>query len=239
METYTTTAADGRTLELEIVQAAPYGFAVNFHQMDECVGKLYFDGEGYRTTAGELEINLQDGEKALGTFADKWEAIAAIVANLSAYLDAHDEPPHDPADAAELVMDELDAEVYGDHYSYAAIRDICRRAAYDLGIKDRRAHDEMLPTIARRAADLIRDEMGPTLLEQVRQDLADELGTAGWTATDHTRTAYQSPDRRSIAINFGRGSISVYLEDDEQFTVRTAGATGARLARIITAYYTR
>lgn len=240
MQTFTTTTTDGRTIEVEIVQAAPYGYAVNFHQLNECVGKLYFDDEGYRVTAGELEINLQDGEKKLGTFAEKWEAFAAVISNLAEYLENNEQDGslRDPADADGLLMDELDAELYAEHYGEAARRDILRRAAYDLGIQDRRAHEDMLPTIARRAADLIRDEMGPTLLEQVKQDLADELGTAGWTATDYTRTAYRSPDRRHLAINFGKGAISVYLEDDEQFTVRTAGATGARLARIITAYYT-
>jgi len=67
--------------------------------------------------------------------------------------------PQDPANAADLVMDELDPEVYGDYYSYAAIRDICRRAAFDMGILDRKAHPEMLPAIAFRAAEMIRFEM--------------------------------------------------------------------------------
>ena len=239
METFTTTSETGRTIEVEIVQAAPYGYAVNSHQLNECVGKLYFDGKGYRVTAGELEINLQDGEKKLGTFAEKWEAFAAIVSNLADYLDANEDPEsttHDPADADEALMDLLDPEVYGDDYGPAARRDVLRRAAYDMGIKDRRAHADMLPAIARRAADMIRQEMAPKLLEMVRQDLDDNLAALGWTATDYQRTAYNHPQRKSLAINFGPASITVYLVGDEQFKVATAEATGARIARIITAY---
>ncbi|AYN56845.1 hypothetical protein PBI_ANDREW_30 [Arthrobacter phage Andrew] len=241
MEIYTTTAADGRTLELEIVQAAPYGFAVNFHQMDECVGKLYFDGEGYRTTAGELEINLQDGEKKLGTFADKWEAIAAIVANLSAYLDAHDEPAHDPADATELLMDELDPEVYGEHYSPAALRDILRRAAYDMGITDRRAHENMLPAIAHKAADMIREEMEPEMRKWFKSDLAEMLAVEGWTV-DHRGTSFEHGALGSFSMGIESESIRVYASRSggglvETFVLNRNRTSAERLARIIGAVF--
>lgn len=240
MQTFTTTTAAGRTIEVEIVQAAPYGYAVNSHQLNECVGKLYFDGQGYSVTAGELEINFQDGEKKLGTFAEKWEAFAAVISNLAEYLENNEQDGslRDPADADGLLMDELDAEVYGDHYGEAARRDVLRRAAYDMGITERRAHVDMLPAIAKRAADMIQDEMAPTLLEMVRQDLDDNLSALGWTATDYGKTGYRHPARRrrSLAINFTAKTITVYFEQDEQFKVQTAGTSGARLASIINAF---
>ncbi|WAB09137.1 hypothetical protein SEA_EESA_27 [Arthrobacter phage Eesa] len=238
MDTYTTTTASGRNVELEIVQAAPYGFAVNFHQMDACAGKVYFSVGGYRATAGELELTLQDGEKELGTFADKMDALAAIVANLDAYLNSADtDTPHDPADADALLMDALDPEVYGDHYGPAARRDVLRRAAYDMGITDRRARPEQLPLIAARAVTMIRNEMAPMLLEAIRQDLADDLAAAGWSATDRAATAFRQDNGRGyVALNFSADTITAYLPNDERFTVRTAETSGTRLARIITAY---
>ncbi|WPM94278.1 hypothetical protein VB1_CDS0029 [Arthrobacter phage Marchesin] len=243
METYTTTAASSRTLELEIVQAAPYGYAVNFHQMDECVGKLYFTGEGYRVTAGELEINMTDGEKKLGTFSDKWDALAAIVANLDAYLASHEDADatRDPADAEEALMDLLDPEVYGEHYSPAALRDILRRAAYDMGITDRRAHADMLPTIARRAADMIQQEMAPILLRNMKADLAEILADYGWTAArDRTDYKHEGRDQNfhlaisaeSITLYMGRPATTV-----ETLRLDRNRTSAERLARIILAVF--
>lgn len=212
METFTTTTEAGRTIEVEIVQAAPYGYAVNFHQLNECVGKLYFDGEGYRVTAGELEINLQDGEKKLGTFAEKWEAFAAVISNLAEYLEAHEEAgsSHDPADADQLLLDLLDPEVYGDYYGPAARRDILRRAAYDLAITDRRAHTNMLPTIAHRAAEMIRQEMEPTLRQVFKSDLAEILEPFGWKA-DHRRTSYEhNTKNQSFSLEIGTEHVKFY-----------------------------
>ncbi|QGH74516.1 hypothetical protein HYQ03_gp29 [Arthrobacter phage Kuleana] len=241
METYTTTATDGRTLELEIVQAAPYGYAVNFHQMNECVGKLYFDGEGYRVTAGELEINLTDGEKKLGTFADKWDAIAAIVANLAAYLDANDAATHDPADADDMLLELLDPEVYGDYYGPAARRDILRRAAYDLAITDRRAHENMLPTIARRAADMIRTEMEPTLRQTFKSDLAEILECEDWTA-DHRKTSYEHrTENWSFSLDLTAESVKLYTARPnstvETLTLDRERTSAERAARIILAVF--
>lgn len=238
MQTYTATTATGRTVELEIVQNAPAGYAVNFHQMDAHVGTISYSAAGYIVSAGELEMPEPYTEKTLGHVADKMDALALIVANLDAYLSsAETGTPHDPADAAAVVMDELDAEVYGDHYSPAALRDICRRAAYDLGITDRRATPEQLLQIAGRAVTMIRNEMAPTLLQQVRQDLADELAQAGWSATDHAGTAFRQDNGRGyVALNFSTDTITAYLPNDERFIVRTAETTGARIARIIAAY---
>ncbi|URM86995.1 hypothetical protein SEA_RUCHI_27 [Arthrobacter phage Ruchi] len=235
METYTTTAA-GRIVELEIVQNAPAGYAVNFHQLDACVGHINFHAEGYEAVTTFTESGQ---EVALGVFGDRYQALGAIVEHLSQRLErleyAEELPEtQDPADAAELLMDELDAEVYGDDYSPAALRDVCRRAAYDMGITDRRAHREMLPAIAHRAADMIREEMGPKLLEMLKQDTVDELAAAGWTA-DHYRTAYRHPKRGAIAVNFFSTRVVVYLENDDELKLSRTNLTGARLARIITA----
>ncbi|ASR83198.1 hypothetical protein FDI29_gp28 [Arthrobacter phage Abidatro] len=235
METYTTTAA-GRTVELEIVQNAPAGYAVNFHQLDECIGHINFHEEGFEAVTTYTDSGQ---EVALGVFADRFEALGAVVAHLEARLerleDVEELPAvQDPADAADLLMDELDAEVYGDDYSPAALRDICRRAAYDMGITDRRAHSELLPAIAHRAADMVREEMGPKLLEMLKQDTADELAAAGWTA-DFYRTAYRHPERDALAINFYPTRVAVYLPNDEELSLSRKNLTGARLARIITA----
>ncbi|QOP64925.1 hypothetical protein SEA_BRYNNIE_27 [Arthrobacter phage Brynnie] len=235
METYTTKAA-GRIVELEIVQNAPAGYAVNFHQIAECVGLINFHAEGYEAVTSYTDSGQ---EIALGVFADRYEALGAVVEHLSQRLerleDVEELPAtQDPADAADLVMDELDAEAYGDYYGPAAIRDVCRRAAYDMGITDRRAHSEMLPAIAHRAADMIREEMAPTLLESLKQDTADELAAAGWTA-DHYRTAYRHPERGSLAINFFSETVTLYLGNADEMTLRRERLTAARLARIVTA----
>ncbi|AYN57504.1 hypothetical protein PBI_CORAL_29 [Arthrobacter phage Coral] len=235
METYTTTAA-GRTVELEIVENAPRGYAVNFHQIGECIGLINFHAEGF-----EAETSYTESGQwiALGVFADRFEALGAVVQHLEQRLerleDADDLPAaQDPADADELLMDLLDPEVYGDHYGPAARRDILRRAAYDMGINDRRAHAEMLPVIARRAADMIRDEMAPMLLEQLKQDAADELAAAGWTA-DPYRTAYSHPTRGHLALNFYPTRVAVYLEKDQELSLSRDGMDGTKLAQIITA----
>lgn len=247
METYTTTEA-GRTLELEIVQAAPYGYAVNFHQLNECVGKLYFDGEGYRVTAGELEINLQDGEKKLGTFADKWDAIAAIVANLAAYLsrpttpqESNPDAPHDPADADALLLDLLDPEVYGDYYTPAARRDILRRAAYDLAITDRRAYAYMLPVIARKAAEMIRQDMEPTLRQVFKSDLAEILETYDWNA-DRSRTSYEHrTENHSFTLELTAENVKLYTARPnsmvETLTLDRDRTSAERAARLILAVF--
>lgn len=234
METFTTTAA-GRTVELEIVQNAPAGYAVNFHQLDECVARIEFSRGGFTVTS-----DLGAGEPIdLGEFPDRFQALGAVVAHLTSYLEHledGDELPaaQDPADADALLMDLLDPEVYGDHYGPAARRDVLRRAAYDMGITDRRAHSDMLPAIAKRAADMIRDEMEPALREALKQDTADELAAAGWTA-DHYRTAYRHAKRGVLAINFYPDRVTVYLDRDQQFTLSRDGLDGARLARTITA----
>lgn len=160
METYTTTTDNGRTLELEIVQNAPAGYAVNFHQLEECVGYIEFAGDGYRAVT---ELGTSGKRVTLTVTPDRFAALAAIIDNLTKVLAEFEEAEvpasQDPADAEQLTMDELDPEVYGEHYSPAAIRDICRRAAFDMGIRDRRAHPDMLPAIAFRAAEMIRFEM--------------------------------------------------------------------------------
>ncbi|QGZ16920.1 hypothetical protein SEA_LITTLETOKYO_28 [Arthrobacter phage LittleTokyo] len=239
MQTFTTITADGRTIEVEIVQAAPYGYAVNFHQLNECVGKLYFDGEGYRVTAGELEINLQDGEKKLGTFAEKWEAFAAIISNLAEYLENNEQDGslRDPADADGLLMDELDAEVYADHYGEAARRDILRRAAYDMGITDRRAHPEMLPAIARKAAEMIQAEMDPQLRQWFKADLAEMLAVEGWTV-DYRGTSFEHPAKGSFSMGIESESVRVYASRNggglvETLVLNRARTSAERLARII------
>ena len=243
MQTFTTTSETGRTIEVEIVQAAPYGYAVNFHQLNECVGKLYFDGKGYRVTAGELEINLQDGEKKLGTFAEKWEAFAAVISNLAAYLDANEEDSttHDPADADEALMDLIDPEVYGDYYGPAARRDVLRRAAYDLAISDRRAHKNMLPVIARRAADMIREEMEPTLRQVFKSDLAEILEVFGWKA-DHRRTGYEhNTKNHSFTLELTAESVKLYTARPnstvETLTLDRERTSAERAARIILAVF--
>ena len=243
METFTTTTQDGRTIEIEIVQAAPYGYAVNFHQMNECVGKLYFDGKGYRVTAGELEINFQDGEKKLGTFAEKWEAFAAVISNLAEYLEAHEEPAttHDPADAEPQLLELLDPEVYGDYYSPAARRDVLRRAAYDLGINDRRAHAAMLPTIAKRAADMIREEMEPTLRQMFKSDLAEILETFGWKA-DHRKTGYEhNTKNQSFTLTLTAENVQLYTARPnsmvETLTLDRERTSAERAARILLAIF--
>lgn len=239
METYTTTAA-GRTVELEIVENAPRGYAVNFHQLRECVGLINFHKGGF-----EAETSYTDSGEwtTLGVFRDRFAALGAIVDHLGQRLErleyADDLPAsQDPADAAPLVLDELDPEVYGGAYSPAAIRDICRRAAYDMGITDRRAHSEMLPAIAHRAADMIRTEYAPTLRQFFKSDLAEILASSGWTA-EHRRTSYTSPIG-SFAITITAETITVHLEAPASETVEIlnldrASTSAERLARIIEA----
>jgi hypothetical protein len=67
----------------------------------------------------------------------------------------------DPAEAAMGAADVAGPEV-ADEFSPAAIRDICRRAAYDMGILDREAHPDMLPAIATEAAKRMRAEVAGT-----------------------------------------------------------------------------
>ncbi|UVK62566.1 hypothetical protein SEA_TAYLORSIPHT_27 [Arthrobacter phage TaylorSipht] len=239
METYTTTAA-GRTVELEIVQNAPAGYAVNFHQLDECIGRINFHAEGFEAVTTFTDSGQ---EVALGVFADRLEALGAVVEHLSQRLerleDVEELPAtQDPADADALLMDLLDPEVYGDHYGPAARRDVLRRAAYDMGITDRRAHAEMLPAIAKRAADMIATEMGPALLEALKQDTVDNLAAAGWTA-DHYRTAFRHPERGSLAIAYYSERVVVYLENDEELKFSRTNLSGARIAHAVAAMTTR
>lgn len=66
----------------------------------------------------------------------------------------------DPATASRYLPGIVPAEMLS-QYSEPARRDMCRRAAYDMGIQDRRAHPQMLATIAEYVADMIRAEQEP------------------------------------------------------------------------------
>ncbi|QOI67673.1 hypothetical protein SEA_ORCANUS_28 [Arthrobacter phage Orcanus] len=241
METYTTTAA-GRTIELEIVQNAPAGYAVNFHQLADCIGHLEFSRGGFTVTT---DLGTFGERLTLGEFADRFEALGALVAHLAGYLerleDVEEPATHDPADAAEMVMDALNPEVYGEHYGWAAIRDICRRAAYDMGIIDRRAHTEMLPVIAKRATDMIRAEFAPQILEAFLQDLADVLEAQGWSANSH-RTSYEHrAANASFDLAISEENIKVYAARPhstvETFSLDRAHTSADRAARIILAIF--
>ncbi|ALY08910.1 hypothetical protein GALAXY_27 [Arthrobacter phage Galaxy] len=239
METYTTTAA-GRTVELEIVENAPAGYAVNFHQLDECIGHIEFSRGGFTVTT---DLGTGGEPVTLGEFSDRFEALGALVAHLTNHLErleyAEELPAvQDPADADDLLMDLLDPEVYGDDYGPAARRDVLRRAAYDMGIIDRRAHAEMLPVIAKRAADMIAEEMGPKLLEALKQDTVDELAAAGWTA-DYYRTAFRHPERGALALAYYSDRVMAYLENGDELKFSRTNLSAARLAHTITAMTTR
>lgn len=64
----------------------------------------------------------------------------------------------DPAAAAPAATDLAGPDI-ADEFSPAAVRDICRRAAYDMGIQGREAHPEMLPAIAAEAARRMTSEV--------------------------------------------------------------------------------
>lgn len=64
----------------------------------------------------------------------------------------------DPAEAAQGAADVAGPEV-ADEFSPAAIRDICRRAAYDMGSRERNVPAAILPTIAREAARRMQAEV--------------------------------------------------------------------------------
>lgn len=152
----------------------------------------------------------------------------------------------DPAEAAQGAADIAGPEV-ADEFSPAAIRDICRRAAYDMGIPNREAHPEMLPAIAGEAARRMHAEFRgyPAAPRSVPGHVAgmDILaalpGKPGWVMDYHGREFRHESgasfsfgqDDETITIHFCRPEPSAV----EIFHLDHPTTTAGRVAGIITA----
>jgi hypothetical protein len=147
--------------------------------------------------------------------------------------------PVDPAEAAELAT-ELAGPAVAGQFTAAAIRDFCRRAAYDMGIGGREAHPDMLPVIAAEAADRLRREARGTLSRVYRDQLEVLLLPAGWR---RRFDSFEKQDGASFDLSFKDAeTITVFLSRDnvapsivETFHLDASNTPPARLARIITA----
>lgn len=150
----------------------------------------------------------------------------------------------DPAAAAPLVMTRTEPEDRDD-LTPAAIRDYCRRAAFDLGIQDRDANVEQLPQIADTVAGIIKKEATIARAGQAGKpghvasiDVLAALPGSSWVMEYGGRDFHGpagaftlSKDDETVTIHLSRPVPSAV----EIFHLDRPTTTAARVARIITA----
>lgn len=151
---------------------------------------------------------------------------------------------HDPADAAPAAVESAGPAV-ADQFSAAAVRDICRRAAYDMGIRDREAHPEMLPTIAREAARRMTAEAaGQESASRAvpghvaGMDVLAALPKTGWVM-DHRGRDFRHPSGASFSLSADDETVNIHFcrpaATVEMFSLDRPNTTAGRVAGIITA----
>jgi hypothetical protein len=163
----------------------------------------------------------------------------------------------DPAAAAPLVMTRTEPEDR-EELTPAAIRDYCRRAAFDLGIQDRDATVEQLPQIADRVAGIIKAEAGAIRIDRLYvsktqapaynpagrpghvagMDVAAAL-PAGWVM-DYNGRDFRHPSGASFALSQDEETVTIHFcrpvpSAVEIFHLDRPTTTAARVAGIITA----
>lgn len=123
----------------------------------------------------------------------------------------------DPAEAAQGAADVAGPEV-ADEFSPAAVRDICRRAAYDMGIQGREAHPEMLPAIAGEAARRMKAEVAGNgaARRSVPGHVAGMDILAGLTKADGKGWVM---DYRGREFRHESGASFSFGQDDEGITI--------------------
>jgi hypothetical protein len=145
--------------------------------------------------------------------------------------------PLDPADAAALAAKLAGPDV-ARHFTEAAIRDICRRAAYDLGLQNRQAHPDYLPILADEAAARLRKEAAPAMAREYRDQLQTVLQKSGWA---RRFDSFEQQDGAAFDLGFQYypETLTVHMSRPkgivETFHLDAAKTPPARLARIITA----
>lgn len=151
----------------------------------------------------------------------------------------------DPAEAAQGAADVAGPEV-ADEFSPAAIRDICRRAAYDMGIRDREAHPDMLPAIAGEAARRMRAEAaGQEAASRsvpghvAGMDILAALPKPGWVM-DYRGQEFRHQSGASFTLSQDDEGITIHFGRPIPSTVETVHldrptTTARRVAGIITA----
>jgi hypothetical protein len=156
-----------------------------------------------------------------------------------------DTTAHDPAEAAEAAYEFAGPRV-GDEFSPAAVRDICRRAAYDMGIQDRGAHADMLPVIAAEAARRMNAEVaGQEVAARsvpghvAGMDVLAALPKPGWVM-DYSGRDFRHQSGASFTLSKDDEGIEIHFCRPMPSTVeivhldRTT-STARRVAGIITA----
>ena len=125
--------------------------------------------------------------------------------------------PQDPAEAMWAAADIAGPEV-ADEFSPAAVRDICRRVAYDMGIRDRDAHPEMLPAIAAEAAKRMKAEVAGHAAARrsvpghvAGMDILAALpGKPGWVM-DHRGREFRHQDGASFSFGQDVETITIHF----------------------------
>ena len=153
----------------------------------------------------------------------------------------------DPAEAAQGAADIAGPEV-ADEFSPAAVRDICRRAAYDMGIYNRECHPEMLPAVANEAARRMRAEVAGT--ETARRSVPGHVAGMDILAALPGKRAWVM-DFRGREFRHESGASFSFGQDDEGITIHFCRqmpstvetvhldrptTTAARVAAIIAAF---
>lgn len=152
----------------------------------------------------------------------------------------------DPAEAAQGAADVAGPEV-ADEFSPAAIRDICRRAAYDMGIQGREAHPDMLPAIATEAARRMHAEVRGNGAARrsvpghvAGMDILAALpGKPGWVM-DFRGREFRHQDGASFSFGQDDESITIHFCRPIPSTVETISldrttTTAGRVAGVIAA----
>lgn len=239
METMTI-AVQGHEITLEIVQDGTSGWAVNLPQFDLCAGTI---GPAAPGPAGAVySVEPADIFLVESDHADKWDALAAIQAGISNWLEERDVDslPRDPADAEEQARELLDP-VVSSRYSSAAVRDVCRRAAWDMGIRNRDAHPDLLPSIARAAADRLEEESGPYMARIFLEACRARLASAGWKSLNGT--SYSHGDNTVTLSNPGTDTLEMAFwgpgQEGEQFRFNRKQSSPARVAAVAAALTTK
>jgi hypothetical protein len=156
----------------------------------------------------------------------------------------------DPAEAAQGAADIAGPEV-ADEFSPAAIRDICRRAAYDMGIHNREAHPEMLPVVANEAARRMRAEVAGT--ETARRSVPGHVagmdilaalpGKRAW-AMDNRGREFRHESGASFSFGTSEDTVTIHFcrqvrpSGVETIELDRPTTTAGRVAAIITALLT-